>query len=47
MNVTDIKVTLAKGKGDTPTLSTNCLLTTFRFLEPRETDAKKALKPAR
>jgi type IV pilus assembly protein PilO len=46
VNVTDIKVTLAKGKGDTPVLSTNCLLTTFRFLEPRETDAKKALKPA-
>jgi type IV pilus assembly protein PilO len=47
VNVTDIKVTLAKSNTDTPMLSTNCLLTTFRFLEPRETDAKKAVKPAR
>jgi type IV pilus assembly protein PilO len=47
VNVTDIKITLAKGSPDTPTLSTNCLLTTFRFLEPRETDGKKAVKPTR
>jgi type IV pilus assembly protein PilO len=47
VNVADIKITLAKGNADTPTLSTNCLLTTFRFLEPRETDPKKAVKPAR
>jgi type IV pilus assembly protein PilO len=47
VNVTDIKITLAKGSADTPTLSTNCLLTTFRFLEPRETDGKKAVKPTR
>jgi type IV pilus assembly protein PilO len=47
VNVTDIKVILTKGDADTPLLSTNCLLTTFRFLEPRETDAKKAVKPAR
>jgi type IV pilus assembly protein PilO len=47
VNVTDIKITLAKGNADTPRLSTNCLLTTFRFLEPRETDAKKAVRPAR
>lgn len=45
VNVTDIKITLSKGKEDTSTLSTNCLLTTFRFLEPRETDSKKAGKP--
>jgi type IV pilus assembly protein PilO len=47
VNVTDIKITIAKSNTDTPVLSTNCLLTTFRFLEPRETDAKKAVKPAR
>lgn len=47
VNVTDIKITLAKGNAGTPMLSTNCLLTTFRFLEPRETDAKKAVRPAR
>jgi len=47
VNVTDIKISLAKGSGDTQLLTTNCLLTTFRFLEPQETDAKKAAKPAK
>jgi type IV pilus assembly protein PilO len=47
VNVTDIKISLAKGSGDTQTLTTNCLLTTFRFLEPQEADAKKGAKPAR
>ena len=45
VNVTDIKIGLAKGSGDTLLLTTNCLLTTFRFLEPQETDAKKGAKP--
>jgi len=47
VNVTDIKIGLAKGSGDTQLLTTNCLLTTFRFLEPQETDAKKGAKPAK
>jgi type IV pilus assembly protein PilO len=47
VNVTDIKISLTKGSGDTPTLTTNCLLTTFRFLEQREGDVKKGVKPAR
>jgi len=47
VNVTDIKVSLAKGSGDAQLLTTNCLLTTFRFLEPQEADAKKAAKPAK
>jgi type IV pilus assembly protein PilO len=47
VNVTDIKATLAKGSADTQTLTTNCLLTTFRFLEPREADGKKGAKPAK
>ena len=46
VNVTDIKINPTKGSGDTPTLTTNCLLTTFRFLEPREADATKRPKPA-
>jgi type IV pilus assembly protein PilO len=47
VNITDIKISLAKGSGDTQLLTTNCLLTTFRFLEPQEADAKKAAKPAK
>jgi type IV pilus assembly protein PilO len=47
VNVTDIKISLLKGKEDPSALSTNCLLTTFRFLEPRETDGKKAGKSTR
>jgi len=47
VNVTDIKISLAKGSGDTQILTTNCLLTTFRFLEPQEADAKKGAKPAK
>jgi type IV pilus assembly protein PilO len=47
VNVTDIKISLAKGSGDTQLLTTSCLLTTFRFLEPQEADAKKAAKPAK
>jgi type IV pilus assembly protein PilO len=47
VNVTDIKIGLAKGSGDTHTLTTNCLLTTFRFLEPREADSNKGARPAK
>jgi type IV pilus assembly protein PilO len=47
VNITDIKISLAKGSGDTQTLTTNCLLTTFRFLEPREAEGKQGTKPAR
>jgi type IV pilus assembly protein PilO len=47
VNVTDIKIGLAKGSGDTQTLTTNCLLTTFRFLEPREADSNKGARPAK
>jgi type IV pilus assembly protein PilO len=47
VNVTDIKISLAKGSRDTQTLTTNCLLTTFRFLEQREADGKKGAKPVR
>jgi type IV pilus assembly protein PilO len=47
VNVTDIKISLAKGSGDAQILTTNCLLTTFRFLEPQETDGKKGAKPAK
>jgi type IV pilus assembly protein PilO len=46
VNVTDIKISLAKGGRDTQILTTNCLLTTFRFLEHREADGKKGAKPA-
>ncbi len=45
VNVTDIKITLAKGTGDTQLLTTNCLLTTFRFLEPQETDGRRVQNP--
>jgi type IV pilus assembly protein PilO len=47
VNVTDIKIGLAKGSGNAQTLTTNCLLTTFRFLEPREGDGKKGANPAK
>jgi type IV pilus assembly protein PilO len=47
VNVTDIKIGLAKGSGDAQTLTTNCLLTTFRFLEPREAEGKKGAMPAK
>jgi len=47
VNITDIKISPTKGSGNTQTLTTNCLLTTFRFLEPREVDGKKGVKPAK
>jgi type IV pilus assembly protein PilO len=47
VNVTDIKINLPKGSGDPSILTTHCLLTTFRFVEPREGDAQKGVKPAR
>ncbi len=46
VNVTDIKISLAKGSGEAYTLTTNCLLTTFRFLEPQEAAGKKGATPA-
>jgi type IV pilus assembly protein PilO len=47
VNVTDIKISLGKGSGGAQTLTTNCLLTTFRFLEPQEGDGKKGANPAK
>jgi type IV pilus assembly protein PilO len=47
VNVTDIKISLAKGSKETYTLTTKCLLTTFRFLEPQETAGKKGANPAK
>jgi type IV pilus assembly protein PilO len=44
VNVTDIKITVPKGSEAEPKLSTSCLLTTFRFLEAGEGDAKKSGK---
>jgi type IV pilus assembly protein PilO len=44
VNVTDIKITVPKGDQTNPMLSTSCLLTTFRFLEPRESDANRGGK---
>jgi type IV pilus assembly protein PilO len=44
VNVTDIKIAVPKANETDPTLSTSCLLTTFRFLEPRESDANRAGK---
>jgi len=44
VNVTDIKITVPKGDETDPTVSTSCLLTTFRFLEPRESDANRGGK---
>lgn len=44
VNVTDIKMALSKGTEDNPFLTTNCLVTTFRFLEPQETDGKRGGK---
>jgi type IV pilus assembly protein PilO len=41
VNVTDIKIALNKGSEAELLLSTTCLVTTFRFLEPQETDGKK------
>ena len=45
VNVTDIKISLAKGSGEAYTLTTNCLLTTFRFLESQEAAGKKGANP--
>jgi type IV pilus assembly protein PilO len=45
VNVTGIKMSRSKGSEADLTLTTNCLLTTFRFLEPGEADGKKAAKP--
>src|SRR5262245_321458 len=47
VNVTDIKISLAKKGGEAYTLTTNCLLTTFRFLEPQEAVGKKGANPAK
>jgi type IV pilus assembly protein PilO len=47
VNVTDIKIGLSKDRVDAQTLATSCLLTTFRFLEPREADSNKAAKSAK
>jgi type IV pilus assembly protein PilO len=47
VNVTDIKISLAKGKVESYTLATNCLLTTFRFLEPQAAAGKKGANPAK
>jgi type IV pilus assembly protein PilO len=47
VNVTDIKITPLKGKEDAAMLSADCLLTTFRFLEPRETDGQRTGKARR
>jgi type IV pilus assembly protein PilO len=47
VNVTDIKISLTKDSVGAQTLATSCLLTTFRFLEPREADGNKAAKPAK
>jgi type IV pilus assembly protein PilO len=44
VNVTDIKIALAKSNEDSSLLTTNCLVTTFRFLEPQETDGKRGGK---
>jgi type IV pilus assembly protein PilO len=44
VNVTDIKIAVPKANETDPTLSTSCLLTTFRFLEPRESDANRGGK---
>jgi type IV pilus assembly protein PilO len=41
VNVTDIKIALNKGSEADLLLSTTCLVTTFRFLEPRKADGKK------
>jgi type IV pilus assembly protein PilO len=47
VNVTDIKINLAKGGGEAYTLTTNCLLTTFRFLDPQESPGKKGANPTK
>jgi type IV pilus assembly protein PilO len=47
VNVTDIKIGMAKGSKEPYTLSTKCLLTTFRFLEPQEVAGKKGANPAK
>ena len=41
VNVTDIKIALNKGSETDLLLSTTCLVTTFRFLEPQEAGGKK------
>jgi type IV pilus assembly protein PilO len=47
VNVTDIKIGSAKGSKEAYTLTTKCLLTTFRFLDPQETAGKKGANPAK
>jgi type IV pilus assembly protein PilO len=47
VNVTNIKITPAKGSTGAPTLTTQCLLTTFRFREPQESTGKKGANPAK
>ncbi len=46
VNVTGMKMTLSptKDKDAEPVLTTNCLVTTFRFVEPSEADGKKGGK---
>lgn len=41
VNVTDIKIGLNKGSEPDVLLSTSCLVTTFRFVEPQEGDGKR------
>jgi type IV pilus assembly protein PilO len=47
VNVTDIKISLVKGSGEAYALTTNCLLTTFRFMDPQEAAGKKGANPAK
>jgi type IV pilus assembly protein PilO len=47
VNVTDIKISPAKGSKEAYPLTTQCLLTTFRFLEPQEATGKKGATPAK
>jgi type IV pilus assembly protein PilO len=42
VNVTDIKISVPKGNDTDSALLTSCLVTTFRFLEPGESDAKRS-----
>lgn len=45
VNVNGIKMSRLKGGDTDAALTTNCLMTTFRFLDPSEADSKKGGKP--
>jgi len=45
VNVNGIKMSRLKGGDTEAALTTNCLMTTFRFLDPSEADSKKGGKP--